>query len=129
MGKEIIERTKGGRVRRRVYVPHPNPVMVALESADDEDQACEIILTDLVTIEQGEWLKSHDLSIYDLLNGQYDVGLDKEIHGKFFKEWNAKLGMGSEGRPYFIEEPMGEAMLDSIGKTLKDLGMEGFEFK
>ena len=129
MGKEIIERTKGGRVKRRTYVPHPNPVMEALESADDEDQTDAIICKHLLTPEQDKWLTGHELSVADLLNGRYDVGLDKEIHEKFFKAWNAVLGMGSNGKPYFIEEPMGEAMMDSIGKTLKDLGMEGFEFK
>lgn len=129
MGKDIVERTKGGRVKSRKYVPHPNPVMEALECSDDEDQTCEIIRASIVTPEQGEWLKSHDLSVSDLLNGRYDVGLDNEIHAKFFKAWNAKLGKGSNGEFYFMGEPMGEAMLDSIGKTLKDLGMEGFEFK
>ncbi len=91
MGKDIVERTKGGRVKSRKYVPHPNPVMEALECSDDEDQTCEIIRADLVTPEQGEWLKSHDLSVSDLLNGRYDVGLDNEIRAKLFGAWNAKL--------------------------------------
>lgn len=128
MGKEIIERTKGGRVKRRTYVPHPNPVMEALESTDDEDHRCEIIRGYLATPEQGEWLKSHDLTIADLLNGRYAVALEREVHTKFYKEWNDKLGLDSEGRKWFTEEPMGEAMLDSIEKTFKDLGMDGFKF-
>lgn len=128
MGKTIIERTKGGRVKSK-YVPHPNPVMEALEIADDEDQVNAVICEHLLTPEQDKWLNDHDLYVTDLLNGRYDVGLDREIHEKFFKAWNAKLGTDSKGKPYFMEEPMGEAMLDSINKMAKDLGVEGFTFE
>jgi hypothetical protein len=128
MGKTIIERTKGGRVKSRKYVPHPNPVMEALESADDEGQDVAIINEYLLTPEQDKWLRRNRLNVSDLMNGRYDVGLDNEIHEKFFKAWNAKLGPDSNGKPYFIEEPMGMAMLDSINKMAKDLGMDGFTF-
>lgn len=46
----------------------------------------------------------------------------------FFDEWNAKLPLDSNGRKFFSEEPMGEAMLGQIDQTMKDLGMDGFTF-
>lgn len=132
MGKDIVERTKGGRVKRRTYVPHPNPVMEALESASNRDDCerytCSIIRRELLTPDQDAWLKAHGKEIADLLNGRYACGLEREIHEKFYKEWNTKLGLNSEGRKMFPEEPIGEAMLDSINKMAKDLGIDGFTF-
>jgi|SRR5581483_1310652 len=82
-----------------------------------EEQQVSLIKASLLTPEQSQWLIQNHLTVADLLNGRYSVDLEHTIHQKFYKHWNDQLEANGLDRS-FSETEIGQAMLDSIQKTL-----------
>lgn len=83
-----------------------------------EEQQVALIKISLLTLEQKQWLVQNNLSIEDLLNGRYAIDKEAYIHQTFYKPWNDRLEQNGLKRS-FSEEPIGQAMLDSIQNTLQ----------
>lgn len=83
----------------------------------EESQQVALIKVSLLLPAQNQWLIEHKLTIEDLLNGRYPVYLEAVIHGFFYKPWNDVLEKNGLQRS-FSEDPIGQAMIDHIEKTL-----------
>jgi hypothetical protein len=90
---------------------------IQVDGCQREEQLVSLIKVSLLTVEQQQYLNQHKLSIEDLLNGRYPIAIETEIHQKFYKPWNDVLAANGLERD-FSEEPIGQAMLDSVQKTL-----------
>lgn len=97
------------------YIPYWKDIQEI--GCQSEQQQVALIKVSLLTVEQQQYLNEHKLSIEDLLNGRYLVADEVAIHHKFYKPWNDELQRNGLERS-FSEQPLGQAMLDSIQKTL-----------
>lgn len=87
------------------------------EGLGTENVQVQLIRATLLTPAQERWLVEHKLGIADLLNGRYAIVLEEHIHQNFYKPWNDILQQNGLER-CFSEESLGQAMVDSIQKTL-----------
>jgi hypothetical protein len=71
-----------------------------------------------------EWLRRKGLTIAELLNGRYRVDDEAEVHRVFYTPWNNILEANGLDRT-FSEEPIGEALLESVKQTIQSLGATG----
>lgn len=96
---------------------------------DDEYYTVERIKAHLLTQPQKAWLQAKDLSVADLLNGRYLVDDEVEVMETFYRPWNDILEANGLSRS-FSEEPIGQAMTDSIMDVFRsiDPNITGFTF-
>lgn len=62
------------------------------ECENDEHRDVTIIRRHLLTLDQAAWLASHNLDLYDLLNGRWPSTWAAEIDSRFHQPWNQRLG-------------------------------------
>jgi len=100
-----------------------NQARVWKDAQEHGDSNIELIHDLLLTPDQDKWLITHDLSIRDVLEGNFACDLENEIIEKLYKPWNDTLEEAGLERQ-FMEEGMVGPMVDAIEDTFKDLGFE-----
>jgi len=57
---------------------------------DTQDQV-NFIKKFLITEEHRKWLFNHDISLYELLTGEYSYSLRDDVYSILYDPWNVKL--------------------------------------